>query len=314
MNLYLRHIIFIIVLFCFCKPAAGQQVLAEVDSAHFMIGDHLKLYLKIKDAESVENPEVDLNNLDTMKAFEIIKELDWEKIADSKETFFRKELTITSFDSGYYYLPSLKVSFKNNGNGVSRNTQRIQLAVITPQIDSLSIRPIKTIVAEPLTIEDFYPYLYAIGGFLIFGLGGYFIYKRIKNKPVEEVYVAPQPAHEIALNKLKALESKQLWQTGQLKAYQSELTYIVREYLEKRFDVQALESTTAEIIRDLKQEDISSEHKELLADMFSMADMVKFAKATPPLDIQSQLLDKAEKFVSSTKKVIIAEPDNPPVS
>jgi len=309
-----RHIVFLVVLLCIFTPVIGQQVLAEVDSAHIMIGDHLKYTIKIKGAEKVENPSVDLSPLDTMKAFEIVKEQDWRKSAIDEQTYYKKELTITSFDSGYYYVPALRVDFENNNRKISRSTQQIQLAVITPQIDSLSIRPIKDIIAEPITLEDFYPYLYTFGGLLIFCLGGYFIYNRINNKPVEEVYVAPKPAHQIALDKLKDLQSKQLWQTGQIKEYQSELTYIVREYLEKRFDVQALESTTGEIINDLKQEDITEEHKEQLADMFRMADMVKFAKATPPLDIQAQLLDKAQKFVTNTKKEIIVEPDNPPAS
>ena len=123
--------------------------------------------------------------------------------------------------------------------------------------------------------------------------------------------MAPKPAHEIALNKLKALSEKELWQKGMLKEYQSELTYIVREYLEKRYDIHALESTTAEIIRELKNEDISEDHKTQLSDMFRMADMVKFAKATPSLDIQSKLLNEAESFVSNTKKEIVAEPLNP---
>jgi len=131
------------------------------------------------------------------------------------------------------------------------------------------------------------------------------------NRPVEEVYVAPKPAHEIALTKLKKLEDKQLWQKGQLKEYQSELTYIVREYLEKRYGIQALESTTAEIITELKNEDISEGHKKQLSEMFNMADMVKFAKATPPLDIQSKLLNEAESFVFNTKREIIAEPEKP---
>ncbi len=307
----LRHIILCILISSISSFTYGQQVVAEVDSAHIMIGDHLNFYLKIKGADGVENPTADLNTLDTMQAFEIVKENEWEKIGADANALYQKHLTITSFDSGYYYIPSIKVQFDNGNKKVRQNTQRIQLAVITPQIDSLHIRTIKNIVAEPITLADFMPLILSVLGFLLLCLIGYFVYKRISNKPVEEVYVAPKPPHEIALNKLKALSEKELWQQGLLKEYQSELTYIVREYLEKRYEIQALESTTAEIIKELKNEDISEEHKTQLSDMFRMADMVKFAKATPPVDTQSKLLHEAESFVSNTKKEVIAEPINP---
>lgn len=311
MQKFIQHIILFVLLIFISAPLLAQEVVAEVDSAHIMIGDHLKYTLKIKNATGIENPKADLSNVDTMKAFEVVKEFDWEKIALNDDVFYKKELTITSFDSGYYYFPSIRINYTKNGQNVSRNTQQIQLAVITPQVDSLQIRPIKDIVIEPITVADFYPLFIGLGLVLLLGIIGYLLYKRYVNKPEKEVYIAPLPPHTLALSKLKQLEEKQLWQQGKLKAYQSELTYIVREYLEKRYEIQALESTTDEIIKELKQEDISEEHKTQLSDMFRMADMVKFAKAKPPLDIQSTLLNKAEQFVQNTKKEIIIEPDNP---
>jgi len=307
----IQHIIVCFLLFGITTMASGQKVIAEVDSAHIMIGDHLNYYLKIKNAAGIENPLADLSSLDTMQAFELIEEKDWQKLAEGDDVYYQKDLTITSFDSGFFYLPSIKVEYTQNNRKIKKGTQRIQLAVITPQIDSLQIRQIKTIVKEPLTIADFIPLIISVVSFILVCLLVYFIYKRISNRPVEEVYIAPKPAHEIALSKLKALSEKQLWQKGQLKEYQSELTYIVREYLEKRYGIQARESTTAEIITELKNEDITEGHKKQLSEMFSMADMVKFAKATPPLDIQSKLLNEAESFVFNTKKEIIAESEKP---
>jgi hypothetical protein len=302
-----KHIIFFFLLLCTFTGLQAQVVTAEVDSAHFMIGDQLKYRLKIKDAVTVENPRADLSKLDTSKIFEIVKELDWEKIVNEKDTYYQKELTITSFDSGYYYFPSVKVFYEKNGTKASRNTQQIQLAVITPQIDSLSIRPIKDIIKEPVRIEDFYPIMMTVALILFFGFLAYFLYKRFSNKPVVEVYVAPPAAHEVALEKLQVLKNKELWQQGKIKEYQSELTYIVREYLEERFEMQALESTTEEIVHELNEKDITEEHKVELTDMFRMADMVKFAKATPPVDIQSTLLNKAIQFVERTKQEVIVE-------
>lgn len=61
----------------------------------------------------------------------------------------------------------------------------------------------------------------------------------------------PLLPHELALQKLVALQQQKLWQKGDVKPYQSELTFIIREYLENRFNIQALESTTDEIVQNL---------------------------------------------------------------
>lgn len=307
----IKHIIVSIFLLACIVEMHGQSVKAEVDSTNIMIGDHLKYRLLINNADGVTNPRADFSNLDTLESFEIVKEQDWQKLTDQADEYYQKELTITSFDSGYFYFPSLGVAYEKNGKKYSQSSQQIQLNVFTPRVDSLHIRDIKGIVEEPIKLEDFYGLIMTVGLFLILGLLGYYLYKRYKNKPQEEIYVPPKPAHEIALTKLQALKEKELWQQGKLKEYQSELTYIVREYLEERFKIQALESTTKEIVTELKQKDISEDHKLELTDMFRMADMVKFAKAIPPVDIQSALLNKAVQFVENTKQEIIEEPQIP---
>ena len=109
-----------------------------------------------------------------------------------------------------------------------------------------------------------------------------------------------------ALGKLK---EEKLWQQGQVKEYQSRLTYIIREYLENRYEVPALESTTEEIQRSLKQVDFDSSWKDKLSNILQVADLVKFAKAKPPVDFHDQVWKEAEDFVLATKKkpVILEE-------
>jgi uncharacterized protein HemX len=52
-------------------------------------------------------------------------------------------------------------------------------------------------------------------------------------------------------NLLNTLEQKGLWQKGEVKAY-SELTDIVRNYIEEAIDIPAMESTTSELITGLR--------------------------------------------------------------
>ena len=76
-----------------------------------------------------------------------------------------------------------------------------------------------------------------------------------RNKRAEEpAYIPPRPAHEIAMEKLASLEQSGWLDKEDYKTYQSELTYILREYLEGRFNIQAMESTTAEIIKQMERQ------------------------------------------------------------
>ena len=83
------------------------------------------------------------------------------------------------------------------------------------------------------------------------------------------------------------------------------MTDTVRQYLEDRFNIQALEQTTTEIIRDLKFADISPEDKAFLKQILQQADFVKFAKFKPTDDDGLSALDKSFDFVQQTKIEVI---------
>ncbi len=109
----------------------------------------------------------------------------------------------------------------------------------------------------------------------------------------------PPPAHEVALQRLAQLEAKELWQKGEIKAYQSELTYVLRAYLEDRFSLQALEATTAEICQDFKKHGLDEDGR--MRTVMETADMVKFAKAMPPQNVHAEALDAVRHFVEETR-------------
>ena len=78
----------------------------------------------------------------------------------------------------------------------------------------------------------------------------------------------------------------------------------MREYLENRYNISALESSTHEILDDLKKVDFDDRFKDNLSEMLSIADLVKFAKADSTGDINTRILNQAEEFVSTTKIIL----------
>lgn len=111
-----------------------------------------------------------------------------------------------------------------------------------------------------------------------------------------------RPPHEIALEKLRAVEQEKIWQKGEVKRYYSELTDIIREYTELRFSFLAMESTTDEIIYKMRNVVIDKEQKENLQELLQHADLVKFAKANPLPDEHKRYYDMAVGFVQKTKR------------
>ncbi len=102
---------------------------------------------------------------------------------------------------------------------------------------------------------------------------------------------------------LTALKNRELWQNGELKGYYSELSEILRDYLDNRFGLNTMEQTTGEIMKALgKGGIVQSDQKSKLSDILTVSDMVKFAKGTPDAEVHESVYRNAWDFVSSTRE------------
>lgn len=297
--------------FLFAAGAWAQvTVAAQLDSSKIIIGDQVRLNLIVNHSPDIKITGADFSALEKVEKVEVLNISPWDTVSKGAEYIIEQDITLTSFDSGYYWLPKIPIKYiSSNGKGGQAMTRELPLTVNTIQIgsDSTNLAPIKPIIEEPLSIRDALPYLAALLIIVLLGLIIYFVYKRRQQKELEPEPEIILPAHEIAFAKLEELKKAKLWQQGQIKEYQSQLTYIVREYLENRFDIHALESTTYEIMQQIKRQDFAQEWQPALKKMLETADLVKFAKAEPPVDIHAKMLEEAESFVRQTKKIEIIQ-------
>jgi hypothetical protein len=159
--------------------------------------------------------------------------------------------------------------------------------VANVQVDTLQQKmyEIKDIVKVEDSIGDWWKYL--LGLLVLAGIAAliyWFVKKRQKTKIEEEIYKTPI---EKATSLLNHLEKKELWQHGEVKEYYSELTGIVRSYIEEAIEIPAMESTTSELIEGLKTASkkkkmkLTQETIENLFIVLKQADLVKFAKSKP---------------------------------
>lgn len=291
---------------------AQPTVLAELDTTRILIGDHVRLSLFINYTPDVAIQQVDLSVLAPEDDLELLKVGGVDTIKGTNETILEQELIVTAFDSGYYWIPKIPVRYEKQGIQSTVYTNELPLTVMTIPInnDSTNLAPIKNIIKEPLRLEDGLPYIVGLILLILVALLVWYYFRKPKEEVEQLQPAVVKPAHEIALEQLANLKAAQLWQQGAVKKYHTDLTYILREYLEKRFHISARESTSDQILRQLKQIGIVQEWQKRLGKLLQAADLVKFAKAKPPASLHEEVMDQVEQFIHATKKVEpVATPD-----
>ena len=225
--------------------------------------------------------------------------------AQLEQRILSQTYTITSFDSGSFPV-SPRVALIN-GEEIESNP--FLIAVQTIEVDtSKGIVDIKDIEQVPFSIKEWLQENWqwiAIGIFLI-ALITIIALKLSKRKPkVEpEIIIPERPANEIAAERLEQLKEEKLWQAGKIKLYYSELSDILREYIEHRYLIPALEQTTDEIINGLRHNpDLSPELVGKVRQLLFLSDLVKFAKENPVGNENEMNFSIAESFVKETTPI-----------
>ncbi len=211
-------------------------------------------------------------------------------------------LTLITFDSMQVNLPPLPISVKG---GKQVATQPVKLTVVpTPSPeDPVDMADIRDIRREPTHWTDYLPWILGVAG-VILAVLLFFWWRANRNKKrpepvVREVMLLP---HEAALKQLDALEAQLLWQKGHIKAYYDGLSTIVRRYLNERFQVPVLESTTAETLQLLEtRTPVDPAMRAHIAEMLQKADLAKFAKGIPPENFHTAAMETARSIVRETQ-------------
>ena len=283
---------------------------ATTDTAHYLIGDYIKLKLAATydSSYTIQFPVLPESiQLDSLHTVEVIAVDYSDSTINGKIIKHNAVYTLMAFDSGSYNFQPLTVLFFDKKENLvdSLQSNALQFFVATVEVDTAQgIKPIKEPLDLPFTIAEIKDQLIYGTLILLLIVLAIYLYLKYRNKPKPIVEAAPEikrPSHEIALEKLESLKQQKLWQQGEVKAYHSALSEIMREYLENRFDIVALEATTDEIVEKMRIFAVAKEQKIVLQEMLELADLVKFAKVNPLPDEHERSYKIAYDFVMTTK-------------
>ena len=299
-----------ILLILFSTTVFAQKLVeTKIDVTKNKIGAQFNLTLK---TEVDTLSQVTFPKGKNFGKLEVIRDYVIDTIKKGSRYELIKKYGLTQFDSGKYYVPSLRVLIDKK----MFLTDSILVEVANVQVDTLrqkmyDIKPI----AEASSSKSWIWKLLLIL-LLIAGIGAFvywFVKIRQRKKIGAEVYKTPI---EKATNLLNILEKKELWQKGEIKDYYSELTDIARNYIEEAIEIPAMESTTSELIEGLRKASLkkkmvlSQETIENLERVLKQADLVKFAKSKP-LDFEiTEDRKKIEKAIVTLDKSIPVEVEN----
>jgi len=296
----------ILTLFLACLAGTSRAQYVQVEAAlakvSIPIGDQtvLQFTAHIPTKSNISFPQL----VDSIGKIQIVKVGKLDTIIDKNkpnDETITQNYTVTGFEAGAYRIP--QYTFKTDT--ASYTTDSLLLQVTTLKIDTTkAIYDIKQPLLVSYTfwdwLRDHWVWVVVTLALILLAVGiTYYLKTRPKGEPVKNEPILP--LHVIVTNKLIALRNKNLWQQGEVKLYYIELTDVLRDYLEKRYNIQAHEQTTDEIFSVLRYKELKQADRDKLRQVLVLADLVKFAKENPSAIENEQSMDNAIDFVIQTK-------------
>lgn len=284
--------------------AQQLTVVAGLDSTRMLIGQQTRLFFEFtqKKGEVIIAP---LFSDTIVKGLEIVEPLKSDTSTNSDGVMVVKHsYTVTSFEDTLVYIPPYPFVLGDD----TVWSKSLSLKVIQPfQIDTTKqeIADIKDVMSPLFNWKALFKLLLWIFLGLALLTAGWFIWRkyfrpRVKGEVKE---LLPElPPYLIAIQKLDMIKHEKLWQQNRHKEFHTQVTDVVREYIENTFDVPAMEMTTDEILIHLNHLRFEQKSSWLsLQNLLQLADLVKFAKWNAGPDEHELSLMNAYLFVNQTK-------------
>ena len=286
-----------------CIAQKSENLTVSVDSTVVRIGEQINYFLQVKADTSAQVvfPEQTL-----FAPFELLESSPIDTFKTSDHYLYTKKYSLIQFDSGDFYIPQQQVLI----NGFSKISELIPVRVNTIKVDTLKqkLYDIKPLEEVQKNYEELIAQILWGIVFIIFLLGIFYTYLFKKRR--KELKEMELPPFERAIEQLRALENENLNKQEEYKRYYSRLIEVVRVYLQEDAKIDALESTSDELLAKLEiRKDAGTldlDRKTLLSlrEVLQNADLVKFAKSMPEYRIANEDRKVVETVVIETKEAL----------
>ena len=285
----------------FCTLASVLPLLAQaavevtIDPIEMMIGEQARLTVTVQAREGavVEFPQLKARQ-------ELVAGVEVLNVEQPTPTTL--EVLLTAFDGKLYYLPPLKVKV----DGKEKTTKSLALKVNEVEVDTTQMDKFfgpKDVQDNPFSWDDWKQsfWLSLLALFLLAAV--FWIWLRLRdNKPIiKHIRIVKRLLpHQKAMQEIEQIKADKMVASENQKEYYTKLTDTLRRYIEERYGFSAMEMTSTEIIERLTAA-ADQQMMDELRQLFTTADLVKFAKYSTLINENDQNLVNAIDFINQTK-------------
>ena len=288
----LRNIIIVVGLMCSTIGWAQKAFVEQsIDSVAILIGQqtHMTLSVTTKPGARISWPRLKPSQY-LIPGIEIVELQKGDSTDADGMIKISRVYTLTSFDEKLYAIPALKIKVDNQ----SFSGGQLALKVMTVPVDTLhpnQFFPAKDVQDNPFQWEEWHLVFWLSIIVLVLCLLMIYLFVRLKQN---------KPAHQKALKAIEEIKAAHMVTSENQKEYYTRLTDTLRQYIKERFGFNAMEMTSSEIIYRLRE---AGDQKGIdeLRELFTTADLVKFAKHNALINENDLNLVNAAKFIDETK-------------
>lgn len=290
--------------------------LQERDS--ILIADQLRYGVRFSNVadgvtfQAAQWPDSLMMDVDMVKGWSV----DTLAVNGSRKAVTSRDLEIavvlTSFEEGVHVLPDIilrRVGPDEKADTLVFDGLSFEMCTMPVDTATFVVHDIKAQIRYPVTFAEVLPYIGGAVALAAIIAGLIFLVRKMRRRRDGQPEFV-EPAHIVALRTLDKYRGESFWEPQKQKIFYSGVTDALREYMDARYGVAAMEMTTPEILQALKKTDISAENFEDIKVLFERADFVKFAKHVASREENAEVLPFAVKFVTTTYQEEIESPQN----
>ena len=298
-----REVSCVVCLFLFAllplTAAAQASLKATIEPIEMMIGEQATLTLTVEAAEgaSVQWPTWQPRQM-LVPGVEVLA----TQSSKPSATTSVLTVTLTSFDGNLYPLPPLKVKV----NGKELKSNELALKVVEMEVDTTQMNKFygpKDVQQNPFQWSDWSTAFWLSVLMLLLIAVTYYLYTRLRaGKPIiaHIKIVKRLLPHQKAMKEIEQIKADRMAIAENQKEYYTKLTDTLRRYIEERYGFSAMEMTSTEIIERLMA-NADEQRLDELRQLFTTADLVKFAKFSALTNENDANLVSAIDFINQTK-------------
>ena len=279
--------------------AVAAQVTLSASPQTATIAEHIDLRVVVRTGSDIEHIDIKVPEGD----YEIIGRSRRPTLRASGSTTFEEIITIAFFKTGEFGIGPLTIDLlPHSGDPEQEQTARLSIRIRSLLTENdRDIKPLKELL--PMRGDPRHLLKYAAGFaiILLISISAWLLLKKLKRKRQPESVPLPAPEIELEM-RIGELRSKNLPQAGEFRGFFIALSEIVKHFIERAYEFNAADLTTAETVARLKGREKDGEIIAHMETIFSQADLVKFARQIPELAVVAAIFPKIAAMVETHKK------------